>query len=98
MAPTRPLSPNNCNGSELSNTAAMSPFRHITWPTSVSIHDKTLKGGKIHCYSDIPISPSSPSSSSSNSSNGLEQDMYMYFLYQKASYSRGQCLLPTESL
>ena len=31
----------------------MSPFRHITWPTSVSIHDKTLKGGKIHCYSDI---------------------------------------------
>ena len=41
------------NCSELSNAAAMSPFRHITWPTSVSIHDKTLKGGKIHRYNDI---------------------------------------------
>ena len=48
-----PLSLKKCNGSELSNAAAMSPFRHITWPTSVSIHDKTLKGGKIHRYNDM---------------------------------------------
>ena len=25
----------------------------MTWPTSVSIHSKTLKGGKIHRYNDI---------------------------------------------
>ena len=43
-----PIKPNKSNGSELSNAAAMSPFRHLTWTTSVSIHDKTLKGGKIH--------------------------------------------------
>ena len=53
MAPTRPLSLKKCNGSELSNVAAISPFRNITWPTSVSIHDKTLKGGKIHRYNDM---------------------------------------------
>ena len=53
MVPTHPLSLNKCNGSELSNTAAISPFRHITWPTSVSIHNDTLKGGKLHCYSNI---------------------------------------------
>ena len=84
MAPTRPLSLNKSNGSELSNAAAMSPFRHLTWTTSVSIHDKTLKGGKIHRYNGIreiaktPISPSSSSSSSSSSSNGLAQNMYTY--------------------
>ena len=27
--------------------------RNTTWPTSVSIYDKTLKGGKIHRYNDI---------------------------------------------
>ena len=43
---------NKCNNPELLNVAAISPFRHITWPTSVSIHDKTLKGGKIHRYND----------------------------------------------
>ena len=43
---------NKCNSSELSNTAAISHFRHVTWPTSVSIHNNTLKGGKIHCYND----------------------------------------------
>ena len=53
MAPTRPLSLKKCNGSELSNAVAISPFRNITWPTSVSIHDKTLKGGKIHRYNKI---------------------------------------------
>ena len=50
MAPKGPL---NLNRSELPNAAAISPFRYITWPTSVSIHDKTLNGGKIHCYNDI---------------------------------------------
>ena len=63
--------PNKCNGSELSNAAAISAFRSITWPTSVSIHNKTLKGGKIHRYNDMRdfaknlISPTSSSSSSS---------------------------------
>ena len=39
--------------------------KNITWPTSVSIHDKILIGGKIHRYNDMrdidktPISPSS---------------------------------------
>ena len=72
MAPTRPLSHNKYNVSEISNAAAKSPFRHITWPTSVSRHDNTLKGSKIHRYNDIReiaktlISP--PSSSSSSSS------------------------------
>ena len=26
---------NKCNGSELSNAAALNPFRNITWPTHV---------------------------------------------------------------
>ena len=62
MAPT---SLNKYNSSELSNGAAISPFRNITWPMSVSRHDNTLKGSKIHRYNDIreiaktPISPSS---------------------------------------
>ena len=81
MASTRPLSLNKCNGSELSNAAAtcISPFRHIMWPTSVSIDDNTLKGGKIHHYNDIheiaktPISPSPASSS-----NGPVQNWYKY--------------------
>ena len=47
-----PIKP-KCDGSELSNAGAISPFRNITWPTSVSIHDKTLKGGKIHRYNDM---------------------------------------------
>ena len=53
IAPTRPLSLNKCNGSEVSNEAAISPFRYITWPTSVSMHDKTLKGSKIHRCNDM---------------------------------------------
>ena len=47
---------NKRNDSELSNATAMSRFRpifFITWPTSVSIHDKTLRGGKIPRYNDI---------------------------------------------
>ena len=56
---------------EISKTAAINLFRHITWPTGV---DKTLQGSKIHCYNDAKtmISPSS-SSSSSNSSTKLVQ-------------------------
>ena len=35
--------PSLSNGSVFLNAAAISPFsRYITWPTSVSIHDKTL--------------------------------------------------------
>ena len=34
-----PIKP--CNGSELSNGAAKSPFRNMAWPTSVSRHDNT---------------------------------------------------------
>ena len=45
-----PISPNIIS-SELLNTAAICLFRHLTWPTSVSIHDKTLKGGKIPSFS-----------------------------------------------
>ena len=68
MASTRPLSLNKYNGSELSNAAAIRPFRNITWPTSVSRHDNTLKGSKIHRYNDIRETAEtrfSPSSSSS---------------------------------
>ena len=80
MAPTHPLSLNKCNGSELSNEAPISSFRHITWPTNVSIHDNTLKGGKIHRYNDIREIAKTPiSSSSSSSSNSLAQNWYMYF-------------------
>ena len=68
-----PISLNKCNGSELWNAAA-----HITWPTSDSTHDKTLKGGKIHRYSEIAKTPISLSSSSNSSSNGLAQNCYMY--------------------
>ena len=53
MAPTRPLSLNKYDGAELSNAASISPSRNITWPTSVSRHDNTLKGSKIHRYNDI---------------------------------------------
>ena len=31
----------------------LKPFRNITCPTSVSRHDNTLKGGKIHRYNDL---------------------------------------------
>ena len=50
---TCPLSLNKCNVSQLSNRAAVSSFRTITWLTSVSRHDDTLKSGNIHRYSDI---------------------------------------------
>ena len=65
MASTRPLSLNKCNSSEFSNAVAISHFRHIMWPASVSIHDNTLKGGSyndIHEIAKTPISPSPPSS------------------------------------
>ena len=50
MALTRPLSLNKHNGSELSNAALLSLFRHTACSTGVSIHSKTLKVGKIHRY------------------------------------------------
>lgn len=39
--PDTPISYNKCYSSELINTAAKSPCRHIEWPTSVSIHNTT---------------------------------------------------------
>ena len=80
MPPTCPLSLNNCNSSELSNTAAISPFRNIKWPTSISRHDNTLKGGKIHRYNDIceiVKTAISPSFSSVNRHNCL--NIYLHF-------------------
>ena len=53
MVPTRPLSLNKYDGAELSNVAAISPLRYVTWPTSVSRHDNTLKRSKIYRYNDI---------------------------------------------
>ena len=41
-------------------------FRYITWPTNVSIHDKTLKGGKIHRCSDMRDFAKTPFCSSSS--------------------------------
>ena len=48
-----PISFNKLIASELSNGTVISPFRNITWPTSVFIHNKTPKVGKIHSYNDI---------------------------------------------
>ena len=78
MAPTCPLSLNKCNSSELLNAAALSPFRHITWPTSVSIHDNTFKGGKIQLYNDIICEIAKTPISPSPFSNGLAQNWYKY--------------------
>ena len=56
MASTCPICLNKCIGSELSNVAAISLLdTYITWPTSASIHNRTPRGGKIHCYNDIQI-------------------------------------------
>ena len=59
MAPTRPLSLNKCNSRELPNAAAISSFKHITRPTTVSIHDKTLKGAARMTYVKL-LSPPLP--------------------------------------
>ena len=83
MAPTRPLSLNKCNGSELLNPAAISPFRNITWPTSISRHDNTLKGDRKHSYNDIRkisktrISPSSSSVDKHNSYLSINLHFYI---------------------
>ena len=47
--------PIKCNSSEIPNAAPISPFRNITWPTSVSRHANTLKGAKIHRYNAYDI-------------------------------------------
>ena len=54
MAPTRPLSLNKSNGSELLNTDVLSLFRQTTCTCSesASIHFNTLKVRKIHSYSE----------------------------------------------
>ena len=77
------------NGSELSNTAVMS---YITCPTSISIHDETLEGGKMHRYNEIhnfSIFFKWPNT---------KLVVFTLIFVQKASYSRAQCLLLTESL
>ena len=73
-----------CRDGELPNAAA---FGHMTWPMSVSIHDETLKDGKIYCYNDFHI-PSIALFSSTNSSNDIVQNWYMHLaMYQMASSS-----------
>ena len=73
-----------CRDGKLPNAAA---FGHMTWPMSVSIHDETLKDGKIHCYNGFHI-PSISLFSCTNSSNGLAQNWYMHLtMYQMASSS-----------
>ena len=52
MVPTRPLSLNKSNGSELPNTDILSLFRQTTCSASASIHYNTLKVRKIYSYSD----------------------------------------------
>ena len=81
MVLTRPLSLNQCNASELSNMAAISPFRHITWPTSVSIHDKTFKDTTKMTYVKL-LKP-----------RFLHLLLYLDFFN---SNSHVQCLSPTE--
>ena len=86
MAPTRPLSLNKNNDSELSNGAVLSLFRRTACSTSVFIHGKTLKVGKIHCYNGTRkflkrrfLHPSSSSSSSSSSSNQIDKRAHLCF-------------------
>ena len=83
------LSLNKCNSSELSNSAAISLFRSITWPTSVSRHDNTLKGGKIHCYNDIREIAKTPNSPTSSVNKPISQTVQVFSLtlHEKASYS-----------
>ena len=52
MAPTRPLSLNKSNGSELPNADVLSLFRQTTCSASASIHYNTLKVRKIYSYSE----------------------------------------------
>ena len=52
MAPTRPLSLNKSNGSELPNADVLSLFRQTICSASASIHYNTLKVRKIYSYSE----------------------------------------------
>lgn len=68
-------------------------FRHITWPMSVSMYDKTLKGGKIHQYNDVHKTPSSCCSCSSSNCSSVKQayltnstSIYLHFLHEAAFY------------
>ena len=91
------IKPNKCNGSELLDAAAISPFRHITWLTSVSIHDKTLKGGKAHCYNDIHEIADFFFFFFKQPSTKFVQVFTLIF-YQTTSNSLAQCLSLAESL
>ena len=52
VVPTRPLSLNKSNGSELPNADVLSLFRQTTCSASASIHYNTLKVHKIYSYSE----------------------------------------------
>ena len=52
MAPTRPLSLNKSNGSELPNADVLSLFRQTACSASASIHSNTLKVRKIYSHSE----------------------------------------------
>ena len=53
MAPTRPLSLNKSNSSELPNADVLSLVRQATCSASASIHFNTLKVRKIYSYSEF---------------------------------------------
>ena len=53
MAPTRPLSLNKSNGSELPNVDVLCLFRQTTCSASASVHFNTLKVRKIYSYSEF---------------------------------------------
>ena len=57
MAPTWHTHWPRWNGSELQNATFISPFRHITGSTSLSLPYKTLIVCKIHGYNDIQKLP-----------------------------------------
>ena len=71
------------------------PFRNITWPTGVSIHGKTLKGGKVHGHNDILLNEIDILFKRPSTKLVL---LFTLIFVQKASYSRVQCLSLTESL
>ena len=56
-------------------------FRHSMWPTGVSIHDKTLKVDKIHCYNDVYKIANPPISSGDKCISQLVQVLIFIFIW-----------------
>ena len=69
---------NKCNDSELSNAAVIGPFRNITWPTSVSRYNNTLKCGKVQGYNDIR---EIPTCSISSVNKPISQTLVFTFIF-----------------